>query len=142
MVLIFVMPGLVPGIHVFLLLHVKDVDGRDIRAFTPVFDGAMPGHDVNYSQRTRYREPTVRGVISLRMILPPFITNLTRCNSVMSASGSPDTAIRSANLPFSIDPTRSSSPNTSALLTVAAWMAAAAVICACLTNATISRACV
>src|SRR5439155_452635 len=57
-----------------------------------------------------YREPTVRSVISLRMIFPPFITNLTRCNSVMSASGSPDTAIRSANLPFSIDPTRSSSP--------------------------------
>jgi hypothetical protein len=24
---------------------VKDVDGRDIRAFTPVFDGLPPGHD-------------------------------------------------------------------------------------------------
>jgi hypothetical protein len=23
----------------------KDVDGRDIRAFTPVFDGLLPGHD-------------------------------------------------------------------------------------------------
>jgi hypothetical protein len=29
-----VMPGLVPGIHVFLLLEAKDVDGRD-----------RPGHD-------------------------------------------------------------------------------------------------
>jgi len=28
------MPGLVPGIHVFLPHHVKDVDGRD-----------EPGHD-------------------------------------------------------------------------------------------------
>jgi hypothetical protein len=27
---IFVMPGLVPGIHVFLVVHAKDVDGRDI----------------------------------------------------------------------------------------------------------------
>jgi hypothetical protein len=26
----FVMPGLVPGIHVFLNLSKKDVDGRDI----------------------------------------------------------------------------------------------------------------
>jgi hypothetical protein len=29
-----VMPGLVPGIHVFLSMHAKDVDGRD-----------KPGHD-------------------------------------------------------------------------------------------------
>jgi hypothetical protein len=35
------MPGLVPGIHVFLCSS-KDVDGRDIRAFTPVFDGLCP----------------------------------------------------------------------------------------------------
>jgi len=41
---------------------------------------------------------------SLRMILPPFITNRTRCSSVMSASGSPETAIRSANFPLSIEP--------------------------------------
>jgi hypothetical protein len=32
--LYFVMPGLVPGIHVLLLAHVKDVDGR-----------VKPGHD-------------------------------------------------------------------------------------------------
>jgi tripartite-type tricarboxylate transporter receptor subunit TctC len=52
---------------------------------------------------------------SLRMIFPPFITNLTRWSSVMSASGSPETAIRSANFPFSIDPTRSCHPSASAL---------------------------
>jgi hypothetical protein len=28
-ILIFVMPGLVPGIHVLLQLDKKDVDGRD-----------------------------------------------------------------------------------------------------------------
>jgi hypothetical protein len=34
------MPGLVPGI---LVLAAKEgVDGRDIRAFTPVFDGLCP----------------------------------------------------------------------------------------------------
>jgi hypothetical protein len=36
------MPGPVPGIHVFFR---QGVDGRDKRAFTPVFDGLMPGHD-------------------------------------------------------------------------------------------------
>jgi hypothetical protein len=37
------MPGLVPGIHVLQVLpQGKDVDGRDIRAFTPVFDGLCP----------------------------------------------------------------------------------------------------
>jgi hypothetical protein len=35
------MPGLVPGIHVFLFRQ-KDVDGRDTRAFTPVFDVLCP----------------------------------------------------------------------------------------------------
>jgi len=34
------MPGLVPGIHV--LATKKGVDGRDARAFTPVFDGLCP----------------------------------------------------------------------------------------------------
>jgi hypothetical protein len=34
------MPALVAGIHVFLHHYRKqDVDGRDKRAFTPVFDG-------------------------------------------------------------------------------------------------------
>jgi hypothetical protein len=36
-ILNLVMPGLVPGIHVFLLWHGEDVDGRD-----------KPGHDGNY----------------------------------------------------------------------------------------------
>ena len=36
---------------------------------------------------------------SLRTTMPPFMTNLTRSSSVTSASGSPDTAIRSANFP-------------------------------------------
>jgi hypothetical protein len=37
-------PGtsLVPGIHVLEYGLAKDVDGRDIRAFTPVFDGLCP----------------------------------------------------------------------------------------------------
>jgi hypothetical protein len=34
------MPGLVPGIHV--LRCKQGVDGRDIRAFTLVFDGLCP----------------------------------------------------------------------------------------------------
>jgi hypothetical protein len=41
-----VMPGLVPGIHV-LNDAVKDVDRRDIRAFTPVFDVLCPAMTPN-----------------------------------------------------------------------------------------------
>src|SRR5690348_7000421 len=37
------MPALVAGIHAFA--QGEGVDGRDIRAFTPVFRRAMPGHD-------------------------------------------------------------------------------------------------
>jgi hypothetical protein len=33
--------GVMPGIHVFAAAK-KDVDGRDTRAFTPVFDGLCP----------------------------------------------------------------------------------------------------
>jgi len=38
------MPGLVPGIHDFLVapFRKQDVDGRGVRAFTPVFDGLCP----------------------------------------------------------------------------------------------------
>jgi hypothetical protein len=36
------MPALVAGIHVFLNCRQQDVDGRDKRAFTPVFDGLCP----------------------------------------------------------------------------------------------------
>ena len=59
-------------------------------------------------------------VKSLRTTLPPFITNFTRCSSVMSASGSPDTATRSAYLPFVIEPIWSFQPIASALTIVPA----------------------
>jgi hypothetical protein len=37
------MPALVAAIHVFETGFInKDADGRDIRAFTPVFDGLRP----------------------------------------------------------------------------------------------------
>jgi hypothetical protein len=39
-----VMAGLVPAIHVFGR-GTKDVDARDISAFTRVFGRAMPTHD-------------------------------------------------------------------------------------------------
>src|SRR3981189_340218 len=40
------MPGLVPGIHVFLNLRKRDVDGRDIgERSDAVLRTAMPGHD-------------------------------------------------------------------------------------------------
>jgi len=41
---------------------------------------------------------------SFRATTPPFMTNRTRCISLMSASGSPVTAIRSAYFPFSMLP--------------------------------------
>jgi hypothetical protein len=40
---ISVMAGLVPAIRDFLACREKDVDARDNRAFTPVFDGLCPG---------------------------------------------------------------------------------------------------
>jgi hypothetical protein len=41
-----VMPALVAAPTTFLLsFSEQGVDGRDIRAFTPVFDGLLPGHD-------------------------------------------------------------------------------------------------
>jgi hypothetical protein len=44
----FVMPGLVSGIHVLLSFGEKDVDGRDRRAeATPSFGRLWPGHDEN-----------------------------------------------------------------------------------------------
>ena len=36
------MPGFMPGIDVLMDVNRKDVDGRDKRAFTPVFDGLCP----------------------------------------------------------------------------------------------------
>jgi hypothetical protein len=46
----FVMPGLVPGIHVLLSHRVKDVDGRD-----------KPGHDVDRSGRSPHERSDMRG---------------------------------------------------------------------------------
>jgi len=42
------MPGFMPGIHALKLSRKKDVDGRDIRAFTPVFDGLCPAMTTAY----------------------------------------------------------------------------------------------
>jgi hypothetical protein len=41
------MAGLVPAIHALLSVGCskEGVDARDVRAFTPVFDGLMRGHD-------------------------------------------------------------------------------------------------
>jgi hypothetical protein len=47
---------------------------------------------------------------SFRMTAPPFITNFTLSSSVISARGSPSTAMMSANFPASIDPTWSCQP--------------------------------
>jgi hypothetical protein len=53
------MTGLVPGIHV-VFRSKTDVDGRDNRAFTPVFDGPCPattrmdGQVVCYSAAARF----------------------------------------------------------------------------------------
>ena len=60
------------------------------------------------SQSARYRlntAPIVPGVRSFLNTSPPFITNFTRCVSLMSLIGSPDTATMSANFPFVIEPT-------------------------------------
>src|ERR1700676_2747037 len=59
-------------------------------------------HFLNYLE-----DVMVPAARSLRTTAPPFITNFTRCISVMSVSGSPATAIRSANLPFSMLPSTS-----------------------------------
>jgi hypothetical protein len=40
-----VMAGLGPAIHVFAACIKKDVDARDISAFTRVFDALWAGHD-------------------------------------------------------------------------------------------------
>jgi hypothetical protein len=49
------MPGLVPGIHV--LAAKEDVDGRDIRAFTPVVDGLCPAMTI---ERPRFQRWNAR----------------------------------------------------------------------------------
>src|SRR5580658_10238276 len=61
------------------------------------------GGSADQPPRHRWREQH-QCVRSSRITLPPFITNLTRASSVMSASGSPATATMSANLPLSMEP--------------------------------------
>jgi hypothetical protein len=41
----FVMAGLDPAIHVFIAAMKARRGCPGIRAFTPVFDGLLPGHD-------------------------------------------------------------------------------------------------
>jgi hypothetical protein len=49
-------------------------------------------------------EVAIRYFSSFRNTTPPFITNFTRSISLMSSSGLPETATRSANFPFSTYP--------------------------------------
>ena len=65
---------------------------------------------------------------SLRKTCPPFMTNFTCSSSVISLAGLPETATKSANLPFSIDPTRSRQPMLSAPTEVAERIACRGVI--------------
>src|SRR4029077_19479959 len=60
---------------------------------------------------------------SLRTTWPPFITNFTCSSSLMSDSGSPFTAMMSANFPGSMAPILSDQPIRSAALIVAEWIA-------------------
>src|SRR5512138_2173534 len=76
-----------------------------------------PGHAVERGGRAL---DYFRAGESFRTICPPFITNRTRCRSLTSFSGSPSTAMMSANLPASIAPIRSLMPSRSAELRVAA----------------------
>src|SRR5439155_5879645 len=78
--------------------------------------------------------------MSFLMIFLPFITNFTRCSSVISDSGSPETAIRSAYLPLSMDPIWSCHPRASALIMVPLRMALAGVKPARFTSHSKSRA--
>jgi eukaryotic-like serine/threonine-protein kinase len=74
----------------------------------------------------RYLGPVGGGApaAASRETTPPFITNRTRSTAVMSASGSPGTATRSASFPASTVPSRSLQPRMAALREVAATSAA------------------
>ena len=85
----------------FSPLHV--LDRGDLEALGAGLSNAGPGRTRRFYLLTT--EPIVPGVRSFLKISPPFMTNFTRRVSEMSASGSPDTATMSANLPFVIDPT-------------------------------------
>src|SRR6267143_2075254 len=56
-------------------------------------------------------------------MVPPFITKSTCCSTVMSCSGSPRTATRSAYFPGAIEPTFCSVPSSVAPLSVPATIA-------------------
>jgi len=58
------------AIHAFNRLKIRkeDVDARDIRAFTPVFDGLMRGHDGGGSQARQSLLWWLRQKISCRLI--------------------------------------------------------------------------
>ena len=58
-----VMPGLVPGIHVFTVSRTKDVDGRDSPAMTRKIMTSLPDLPLPSSIRSRY----VDGINGLRM---------------------------------------------------------------------------
>ena len=66
MILDVVMPALVAGIHVLLRGNkFEDVDGRDIRAFTPVFDGLCPAMTRRVPEETMKRGIVVACVLAL-----------------------------------------------------------------------------
>src|SRR2546428_204648 len=85
-------------------------------------------------------EPIVPGARSFLKTSPPFITNFTRSVSLISASGSPETATMSANLPFVIDPISFRHRISVAALMVPACKAPAGVMPPILTSAVNSRA--
>jgi hypothetical protein len=66
------MPGFMPGIHVFLF-NKQGVDGRDKRAFTPVFDGLCPAMTAFGSQNAAATRPTSASTASRwpLALLPP-----------------------------------------------------------------------
>ncbi len=67
--------------------------------------------------------PKQRSYRSSFTTAPPFITQPTRDRIAISVSGSAWTAIRSANFPAVIEPTRSSQPMARAACRVADWIA-------------------
>src|SRR5262249_47047408 len=95
--------------HLAFVFHKKDAHDR------PLLDWGTT-RDISITSAT-WRD-TVHWK-SFRNTWPPFMTNFTRSSSVMSLSGSPDTAIMSAYLPFSTEPMRFCQPIISAATDVA-----------------------
>src|SRR5262249_27236762 len=92
------------------LLRTRLIDGLNFGNATLV-----PSRHLFHLRLTLAPEPAK----SLRKTSPPFITNFTRSSSVTSFAGLPETATKSAYLPFSMDPTRSPQPMFSAATEVA-----------------------